>query len=106
MPGEPVVNQAGQPGGLEQAVHGELPVPPLVGEGEVVVHLVEVAAGAGVLHEGAQRRGLDAAERESKHDALRTVAILPAIMFLVYLGLILWFRSRGGYKPVVLDLKH
>jgi len=23
----------------------------------------------------------------------------------VYLGLILWFRSRGGYKPVVLDLK-
>jgi hypothetical protein len=23
----------------------------------------------------------------------------------VYLGLILYFRSRGGYKPVVLDLK-
>ncbi len=46
-----------------------------------------------------------AAERESKHDALRTIAILPGIMFLVYLGLILYFRSRGGYKPVVLDLK-
>jgi hypothetical protein len=27
------------------------------------------------------------------------------IMLLVYLGLILWFRSRGGYKPVVLDIK-
>jgi len=26
-------------------------------------------------------------------------------MFLVYLGLILYFRSKGGYKPVVLDLK-
>jgi DHA2 family metal-tetracycline-proton antiporter-like MFS transporter len=46
-----------------------------------------------------------AAERESKHDALRTIAILPGIMFLVYLGLILYFRSKGGYKPVVLDLK-
>jgi hypothetical protein len=23
----------------------------------------------------------------------------------VYLGLILYFRSKGGYKPVVLDLK-
>jgi hypothetical protein len=23
----------------------------------------------------------------------------------VYLGLILYFRSRGGYKPVVLQLK-
>ena len=33
-------------------------------------------------------------------------AILPVIMLLVYLGLILYFRSRGGYKPVVLDLKH
>jgi hypothetical protein len=31
--------------------------------------------------------------------------LLPVLMFLVYLGLILYFRSRGGYKPVVLDLK-
>ena len=29
----------------------------------------------------------------------------PCIMFVVYLGLILYFRSRGGYKPVVLDIK-
>ena len=54
---------------------------------------------------GDEKAAVDAAERESKHDALRKIAILPGIMFLVYLGLILYFRSRGGYKPVVLDLK-
>jgi DHA2 family metal-tetracycline-proton antiporter-like MFS transporter len=54
---------------------------------------------------GDEKAAVDAAERESKHDALRTIAWLPALMFLVYLGLILYFRSKGGYKPVVLDLK-
>jgi MFS family permease len=54
---------------------------------------------------GEAKAAVDAADRESKHDALRTIAILPAIMLLVYLGLILYFRSRGGYKPVVLQLK-
>jgi MFS family permease len=54
---------------------------------------------------GDEKAAVDAAERESKHDALRKIAILPGIMFLVYLGLILYFRSKGGYKPVVLDLK-
>ena len=49
---------------------------------------------------------LDSIDHESRRDALRTIAVLPLIMFVVYLGLILWFRSRGGYKPVVLDLKH
>lgn len=38
----------------------------------------------------------------AKQSALRYVAILPAGMLVAYLGLILWFRSRGGYKPVVL----
>jgi MFS family permease len=54
---------------------------------------------------GDEKAAVDAADRESKHDALRTIAVLPVIMFLVYLGLILWFRRRGGYKPVVLELK-
>src|SRR3982751_4783896 len=54
---------------------------------------------------GDEKAAVEAADRESKHDALRTIAILPGIMFFVYLGLILYFRSRGGYKPVVLDLK-
>jgi MFS family permease len=54
---------------------------------------------------GDEKAAVEASDRESKHDALRTIAILPGIMFLVYLGLILYFRGRGGYKPVVLELK-
>jgi MFS family permease len=54
---------------------------------------------------GEDKAAVDAADRASKVDALRTIAILPVIMFLVYLGLILYFRGKGGYKPVVLDLK-
>jgi DHA2 family metal-tetracycline-proton antiporter-like MFS transporter len=44
-------------------------------------------------------------DRQSKVDALRSIAILPLLMLLVYLGLIFCFRSKGGYKPVVLDIK-
>src|SRR5690349_4233944 len=54
---------------------------------------------------GDEAAAVNAADRESKHEALRTIAYLPMLMFVVYLGLILYFRSRGGYKPVVLDLK-
>ncbi len=48
---------------------------------------------------------VDKIDAESKLEALRTIAILPLIMLLVYLGLWMYFRNRGGYKPVVLDLK-
>ena len=44
---------------------------------------------------GDEEAAVEAAERESKHDALRTIAILPGIMFLVYLGLILYFTQPG-----------
>jgi DHA2 family metal-tetracycline-proton antiporter-like MFS transporter len=54
---------------------------------------------------GGDKAVIDKIDAESKLEALRTIAILPVIMLLVYLGLILWFRSRGGYKPVVLELK-
>ncbi len=36
----------------------------------------------------------------SKKEALSEVAMVPLFVVLVYLGLILFFRSRGGYKPV------
>jgi hypothetical protein len=36
----------------------------------------------------------------SKKNALKTVAILPGIMFLCYLAFWLYFRKKGGYKPV------
>jgi MFS family permease len=36
----------------------------------------------------------------AKKGALQTVALFPVLMLLCYIGLILYFRSRGGYKPV------
>ncbi|AHM60843.1 hypothetical protein D770_12945 [Flammeovirgaceae bacterium 311] len=33
--------------------------------------------------------------------ALQTIAIFPVFMLVVYLLLILYFRSKGGYKIVV-----
>jgi MFS family permease len=38
----------------------------------------------------------------AKKSALRTVALFPVSMLVVYLALIGWFRARGGYKPIVL----
>ena len=38
----------------------------------------------------------------SKKDALKDVALLPVLTMLIYLALIAWFRTRGGYRPVVL----
>ena len=49
---------------------------------------------------------VDTLDNESKRDALRSIAILPLIMLAAYIGLLLYFRRKGGYKPVVLDLKH
>ena len=46
---------------------------------------------------------IETVQNEAKKSALRTVAIFPAFMFLCYLGLMFYFRSRGGYKPVMLD---
>lgn len=37
-----------------------------------------------------------------KKSALRDVALLPVLMLAIYLALILVFRARGGYRPVVL----
>lgn len=39
---------------------------------------------------------------DSKRTALRYVAVLPLLMLLAYLGLIAYFRSRGGYAAVQL----
>jgi fucose permease len=37
---------------------------------------------------------------QAKRSALRAIVALPLLMLAFYLGLILWFRSRGGYRPV------
>jgi MFS family permease len=39
----------------------------------------------------------------AKKSALRTVVLFPLIMLSVYVALLLWFRSRGGYRPVLLE---
>jgi MFS family permease len=49
-----------------------------------------------------QQAQVNAVQGEVKQGTLRTVAILPAIMFVCYIGLILYFKSRGGYKAEVL----
>jgi len=40
------------------------------------------------------------AQDGSTKTALSLVAFLPLLMMIVYIGLIMYFRSRGGYKPV------
>ena len=42
------------------------------------------------------------AQRAGKADALAAVSILPIFMLVSYLGLIAYYRSRGGYRPVEL----
>jgi len=38
----------------------------------------------------------------AKKKALTTASVFPIAMLAVYVSLILWFRARGGYKPVQL----
>ncbi|MEZ5938442.1 MAG: MFS transporter [Hyphomonadaceae bacterium] len=46
------------------------------------------------------RAAIVAVTDKSKKSALREVALVPVFMMLAYIGLIVFFRSRGGYKPV------
>ena len=43
---------------------------------------------------------LTAVQADSKRGAFVDIAILPSFMLVCYLGMWLWFRARGGYKPV------
>jgi len=45
---------------------------------------------------------LKAVTAESQQDALFKVAIFPALMFVCYVLLLLYFRARGGYKAETL----
>jgi hypothetical protein len=48
------------------------------------------------------RKTIEEVQVQAKQGTLAKVAILPAIMFVCYLGLIFYFRSKGGYKAQVL----
>ena len=45
---------------------------------------------------------LTAIQDDSKRNVLVVTAIFPVIMLACYLGLVLYFRSQGGYKPKIL----
>lgn len=46
---------------------------------------------------------IESAENSGKFSALGRMATFPLFTFVCYLALILYFKSRGGYKPVKLD---
>jgi MFS family permease len=50
----------------------------------------------------AEQTELVALESQTKQHALAKIATLPVIMCICYLGLILYFKSRGGYQAQVL----
>jgi MFS family permease len=50
----------------------------------------------------AEQEKFDAIQRRTKQEALAKIAVLPAIMCACYLGLIAYYKSRGGYKAQVL----
>ncbi len=50
-----------------------------------------------------QQTVVNNATAEAKKDALGTMAIFPGIMLVSYIILIVYFISRGGYKPVALE---
>jgi MFS family permease len=46
------------------------------------------------------KKALDTVRADAKRGAMQNVAILPLIMAACYLGLIIYFSSKGGYKVV------
>ncbi len=53
----------------------------------------------------AEKQTVVAIQDNAKKDALKTVALFPVGMLICYILLILYFRSKGGYKVVLLNKK-
>lgn len=41
-------------------------------------------------------------QNEVKKKTLKTVALFPCLMFVCYVGLMLYYKTKGGYKPQIL----
>ena len=54
----------------------------------------------------AQAKELEEVQAASKRSVFTTIAILPGFMLLCYIGLFIYFRGKGGYKPVDLAEGH
>ena len=52
-----------------------------------------------------EKQVVDGVVASAKQNALMTVAVFPAIMLVCYLLLIIYYRSRGGYRPVELKIQ-
>jgi MFS family permease len=52
--------------------------------------------------EGDEKAEVVAIEDAAKRNVLLTVAAFPCVMLVCYLGLVLYFRSKGGYKPQII----
>lgn len=50
----------------------------------------------------ASTQELTAVQADSKRGAFTNIAVLPGFMLVCYLGMWLYYRSRGGYKPVAI----
>jgi MFS family permease len=50
-----------------------------------------------------QETAIKGIQNDAKKGALRDIVIFPIVMFISYVSLILYFRSRGGYQAVVLS---
>jgi branched-subunit amino acid transport protein len=48
----------------------------------------------------ASSKELTAVQADSKRGAFTNIAVLPGFMLVCYLGMWLYYRSKGGYKPV------
>jgi hypothetical protein len=48
------------------------------------------------------RDQINTMQQATKQQALAKIAVLPAIMFVCYVALIMYFKSRGGYSAQVL----
>ena len=46
---------------------------------------------------------VDAARKGSAPKALMSMTIFPLMMLIAYIGIFMYFKSRGGYKPIELD---
>ncbi len=51
----------------------------------------------------ATQAAVESATGLAKKEALRTVVIFPVFMLVCYLGLLVYFKKRGGYKAVELE---
>lgn len=51
----------------------------------------------------ADKKTLDTVTAGAKKSAMSTIAILPLIMAACYIGLIIYFKTKGGYKAVDLS---